>query len=91
MRIQNGNVLFSMPEMNRTAVEQIPIYTDELSGAKYFFTKVPIEYLFHDERIARPSMKAVHSVFGQHALNIRQFDLGKGSSRRRRARPLMQF
>lgn len=51
MRIEGEKLLFSMPDMNRNSIEQVPIYADELSGEKYFFTKVPIEYLFHDERI----------------------------------------
>jgi len=51
MRVEGEKLLFSLPDLNRNAIEQTPLYTDDLSGVKYFFIKLPIEYLFHDERI----------------------------------------
>ncbi len=51
MRIEGEKLIFSMPDLNQNSIQQLPIYTDDLSGEKYCFTKVPLEYLFHDDRI----------------------------------------
>src|ERR1017187_1113846 len=44
-------VSFSFPELGRNDIKNIPLYRDDLSGLQYFFAKLPIEYLFHDDRI----------------------------------------
>lgn len=51
VRIQADKVEFSLPEVGDTAVRTAPLFTDRLSGMRYFFAVLPISYLFHDDRI----------------------------------------
>jgi hypothetical protein len=51
VRIDSNAVKFSLPELGNNEVFRSPLYTDELSGLTYFFAKIPIAYLFHDDRI----------------------------------------
>lgn len=49
--VDGEEVAFSFPGIGRNEVQRIPLYRDDLSGLRYFFAKLPIEYLFHDDRI----------------------------------------
>jgi hypothetical protein len=49
--VDGEEVVFSFPDIGRNEVQRIPLYRDDLSGLMYFFAKLPIEYLFHDDRI----------------------------------------
>jgi len=44
-------VKYSLSDGADSRVYEERVYTDELSGFKYFFAELPIEYLFHDDRI----------------------------------------
>ncbi len=42
---------YSFPELKDNTIHHSHIYKDDLSGMQYFFAKLPISYLFHDDRI----------------------------------------
>lgn len=48
---ENQWAKYSFPEIGDNNVYSSPIYVDELSGMSYFFAKLPIAYLWHDDRI----------------------------------------
>jgi hypothetical protein len=50
-RLQKGHVEYSLSEMGRNEIAEVPLFTDDLSGFSYFFVKLPIEYIFHDDKI----------------------------------------
>jgi hypothetical protein len=49
--IQGKEITYSLGQMGDNTLYKIPVYEDELSGFRYFFTKLPIEYLAHDSHI----------------------------------------
>ncbi|MCE7901816.1 MAG: HNH endonuclease [Gammaproteobacteria bacterium PRO9] len=49
--VQNGCASFTLSAIGDERVHTVPVYTDELSGFRYFFAKLPIQYLAHDDRI----------------------------------------
>lgn len=50
--IKNGAKLsYALSDIGDNQIIELPIYTDELSDFQYFFTKLPIEYLHHDDKI----------------------------------------
>ncbi|MYD36339.1 MAG: HNH endonuclease [Dehalococcoidia bacterium] len=48
---RNGGVDFSFAAAGDNTIQHSPIYEDKLSGLRYFFAKVPISYVHHDDRI----------------------------------------
>lgn len=42
---------FSLAKIGATGVTAIPLWTDDLSKLRHGFAKLPIEYLFHDDRL----------------------------------------
>lgn len=47
----DGNVEFALPATGNNRIQNRPLFGDPLSGMKYFFTILPLEYIHHDDRI----------------------------------------
>lgn len=56
--INDNTVCFSYSEINRVEIIRLPVYTDTLSKERYFFTLLPIQYVFHDDKINPRSIGA---------------------------------
>ena len=56
--INGDTVSFSYSEINRVEIIKLPVYTDTLSKERYFFTLLPIHYVFHDDKINPRSIGA---------------------------------
>ena len=50
-KIENGFIRFTYSRMKKSEIISLPIYKDSLSNFEYFFVTLPIEYIFHDEKI----------------------------------------
>ena len=50
-KVDGESLHYSLPEMGDNGVRTVPVYADQLSGARYFFSRLPIEYLHHDDWI----------------------------------------
>lgn len=44
-------VKYSLPEIGRNEILTVPVYQDALSGFRFFFTQLPIQYLHHDGKM----------------------------------------
>ncbi len=51
LKKDKGSIYFTFSEIGNIDIHQLPIYKDELSGLDYFFTLLPIEYVYHDDFI----------------------------------------
>lgn len=51
IKAEGDTVSFTFPEIGRNEIMRVPLYKDDLSGFDYFFAKIPIGYLCHDDRI----------------------------------------
>jgi len=50
--VRNGDVIkYSLPDVGLNEIIEAPIYIDKLSSFEYFFAKLPLEYLHHDDKI----------------------------------------
>jgi len=49
--LEGGHIKFTFSAVGDVAIYDVPVYEDELSGFRYFFVKLPIQYLRHDDRI----------------------------------------
>lgn len=50
-RIVNDHIEYTLSQTGDAKIIKLPVYEDKLSGQRYFFTNLPIEYIFHDEVI----------------------------------------
>ena len=49
---KNGAAIqFALSAVGDETIYSVPVYEDEISGFKYFFARLPIQYLRHDDRI----------------------------------------
>lgn len=51
IHVASDTASYSFAEIGDNAVRTVPVYRDDLSGVRYFFAKLPIAYLHHDDRI----------------------------------------
>lgn len=56
--LSDGELTFSYPEIGDNKLYKAPVYDDEMSGFRYFFAKLPIQYLAHDSHINPRSIGA---------------------------------
>jgi hypothetical protein len=57
-KLESTKITFSFSEIGDNALSTVPVYVDELSGFRYFFIGVPIQYLAHDAHINPRSIGA---------------------------------
>lgn len=50
-KLEGDQFQFSFSELGDNSIRAVPVYTDALSGFRYFFVGLPIAYLRHDDRI----------------------------------------
>lgn len=50
-KLADDSLSYSLSELADEGIYTVPVYVDELSGFRYFFAKLPIQYLAHDDRI----------------------------------------
>ena len=50
-KLAEEGLTYSFPELGDNRLYSLPVYLDEMSGFRYFFAKLPIQYLAHDDRI----------------------------------------
>ncbi len=50
-KIENNHILYSLAQSGNNSIVKAPIYKDKLSKLDYFFAVLPIEYVFHDDKL----------------------------------------
>ena len=48
---EDNHILYSLSQIGNNSIIKAPIYRDKLSGLDYFFAVLPIEYVFHDDKL----------------------------------------
>ena len=57
-KVDKNTVTYSFAELGDNTLCTVPVYEDELSGFRYFFARMPIQYLAHDSHINPRSIGA---------------------------------
>ena len=57
-KLNSGTLTYSLAELGDNTLSTVPIYEDGLSGFRYFFALLPIQYLAHDSHINPRSIGA---------------------------------
>lgn len=50
-RRENEHILYSLAQAGKSEVIKAPVYKDKLSGLEYFFAVLPLDFVFHDDKI----------------------------------------
>lgn len=50
-KIEDNHILYSLAQSGNNSIVKAPIYKDKLSKLDYFFAVLPIEYVFHDDKL----------------------------------------
>ena len=50
-RRENDYIIYSYAQAGKTDLIQSTVYKDKLSGLEYFFAVLPLEFVFHDDKI----------------------------------------
>ena len=50
-KIKEDSITYSFGEIGNTSLQTLPIFKDAMSEERYFFALLPIEYIFHDDKI----------------------------------------
>ena len=50
-KLSANELTYSLGELGDNTLRSVPVYVDELSGFRFFFAKLPIQYLAHDDHI----------------------------------------
>lgn len=50
-KFEKDVVTYSFTELGDNTLRSVPLYVDDVSGFRYFFAKLPIQYLAHDDHI----------------------------------------
>ncbi len=78
-KIDKNIIQFSFPEIGDNYIYKFPIFEDKLSGFKYFFALIPIEYLHHDDRInPRPIGRNISKLIKEFFLKRPQLHITLG-------------
>lgn len=51
VNLSQNRFRFSLPQSGNVDTQDVPIFTDTLSGMRSVFVNLPIEYLFHDDKL----------------------------------------
>ncbi len=77
--IEKNIVRYSFGKIGENEILQSPVYQDPLSNFHYFFALVPIEYVFHDDRInPRPIGKNISKLVHEFFLRRPQLHVSLG-------------
>ena len=69
--LSDNTLTYSFSELGDNTLKSLPVYVDALSGFRFFFAMLPIEYLAHDAHINPRSIganisKLVEEFFNKH-------------------------
>lgn len=79
LRINDGKISYSLPEIGVNNITTIPVFKDELSGMQSFFIKLPIAYIFQDERINQTKLGSnVHRLVEEFSEKKPQLHISLG-------------